>query len=71
MAPEELQRSTVQEVEFIHRTTIGCALHKSGLYGRVARRKLLLKENCKKSRLQVARSHVGNTANMEEGALVR
>ena len=47
-----------------NKTTIARALHKSGLYGRVARRKPLLKENHKKSRLQFARSHVGDTANM-------
>ncbi|CAB1441192.1 unnamed protein product [Pleuronectes platessa] len=39
-------------------------LHKSGLYGRVARRKPLLKGIHKKSRLEFARSHVGDTANM-------
>ena len=37
------------------------ALHKSGVYGRVARRKPLLKY---KSYLQFAISHVGDTANM-------
>ena len=35
---EELQRSTAQVGESVHRTTISHALHKSGLYGRVARR---------------------------------
>ena len=33
---EELQRSTAQVGESVHRTTISRALHKSGLYGRVA-----------------------------------
>ena len=61
---EELQRSTAQVGESVHRTTISRALHKSGLYGRVARRKPLLKESHKKSRLQFARSHVGDTANV-------
>ena len=36
---EELQRSTAQVGESVHRTTISHALHKSGLYGRVARKK--------------------------------
>ncbi|KAL0162929.1 hypothetical protein M9458_042325, partial [Cirrhinus mrigala] len=61
---DELQRSTAQVGESVHRTTISRALHKVGLYGRVARRKTLLKENHKKSRLQFATSHVGDTANM-------
>uniref|UniRef100_A0A669EVF3 Transposase n=1 Tax=Oreochromis niloticus TaxID=8128 RepID=A0A669EVF3_ORENI len=61
---DELQRSTAQVGESVNRTTISRALHKVGLYGRVARRKPLLTENHKKSRLQFATSHVGDTANM-------
>ncbi|MCJ8733927.1 hypothetical protein PDJAM_G00229400 [Pangasius djambal] len=61
---EEVQRSTALVGESVHRTTISRALHKSGLYGRVARRKPLLKESHKKSHLQFATSHVGDTANM-------
>lgn len=61
---EELQKSTAQVGESVHRTTISRTLHKSGLFGRVARRKPLLKDRHKKSRLQFARSHVGDTANM-------
>ncbi|CAB1439250.1 unnamed protein product [Pleuronectes platessa] len=61
---EELQRSTAEVGESVHRTTISRLLHKSGLYGRVARRKPLLKGIHKKSRLEFARSHVGDTANM-------
>uniref|UniRef100_A0AAZ1XDH6 Transposase Tc1-like domain-containing protein n=1 Tax=Oreochromis aureus TaxID=47969 RepID=A0AAZ1XDH6_OREAU len=61
---DKLQRSTAQVGESVHRTTISHALHKVGLYGRVARRKPLLTENHKKSRLQFATSHVGDTANM-------
>uniref|UniRef100_A0A6I8Q9Z7 Uncharacterized protein n=1 Tax=Xenopus tropicalis TaxID=8364 RepID=A0A6I8Q9Z7_XENTR len=60
----ELQGSTAQVGESVHRTTISRALHKVGLYRRVARRKPLLTENHKKSRLQFATSHVGDTANM-------
>uniref|UniRef100_A0A803JDL4 Transposase Tc1-like domain-containing protein n=1 Tax=Xenopus tropicalis TaxID=8364 RepID=A0A803JDL4_XENTR len=46
---DELQRSTAQVGESVHRITISRALHKVGLYGRVARRKPLLTENHKKS----------------------
>ena len=42
---EEQQRSTAQEGESVHRTTISRAFHKSGLYGRVARRGTLLKQS--------------------------
>ena len=42
---EELQRSTAQVGESVHRTTISYALHKSGLYGRVTRREPLLKQS--------------------------
>ena len=61
---EELQRSTAQEGESVHRTTFSRAFHKSDLYGRVARRKQLLKYSHKSSHLEFARSHVGDTANM-------
>ncbi|KAG2458981.1 TC1A transposase, partial [Polypterus senegalus] len=61
---DELQRSTAQVGESVHGTTISPALHKVGLYGRVARRKPLFTENHKKSHLQFATSHVGDTANM-------
>uniref|UniRef100_A0AAZ3S4G8 Transposase Tc1-like domain-containing protein n=1 Tax=Oncorhynchus tshawytscha TaxID=74940 RepID=A0AAZ3S4G8_ONCTS len=50
---DELQRSTAEvgaEVgDSVHRTTISRILHKSGLYGRVARRKPFLKDIHKKS----------------------
>uniref|UniRef100_A0AAZ3PQM4 Transposase Tc1-like domain-containing protein n=1 Tax=Oncorhynchus tshawytscha TaxID=74940 RepID=A0AAZ3PQM4_ONCTS len=35
---DELQRSTAEVGDSVHRTTISRILHKSGLYGRVARR---------------------------------
>ena len=40
----ELQRSCVEMGETSRRTTITATLHRSGLYGRVARRKPLLSE---------------------------
>ncbi|MGL4646725.1 MAG: hypothetical protein ACRCVL_06425, partial [Cetobacterium sp.] len=61
---EELQRTTARVGESVHRTTISRALHKSGLYGRVARRKPLLNESHKKSRLQFGTSHVEDTTSM-------
>uniref|UniRef100_A0AAZ3PNQ4 Transposase Tc1-like domain-containing protein n=1 Tax=Oncorhynchus tshawytscha TaxID=74940 RepID=A0AAZ3PNQ4_ONCTS len=48
----------------VHRTTISRILHKSGLYGRVARRKPFLKDIHKKCSLKFATSHLGDTPNM-------
>ncbi|ROJ62438.1 hypothetical protein DPX16_21424 [Anabarilius grahami] len=45
----ELQRFSVERGEPSRRTTISAALHQSGLYGRVARRKPLLSEPHKES----------------------
>ena len=62
---EELQRSTAEVGESVHRTTISRVLHQSGLNGRVARRKPLLNVNPKKSRMEFATSQMGDTANMQ------
>ncbi|CDQ69096.1 unnamed protein product [Oncorhynchus mykiss] len=61
---DELQRSTAEVGDSVHRTTISRILHKSGLYGRVARRKQFLKDIHKKCCLKFATSHVGDTPNM-------
>uniref|UniRef100_A0AAZ3QQ89 Transposase Tc1-like domain-containing protein n=1 Tax=Oncorhynchus tshawytscha TaxID=74940 RepID=A0AAZ3QQ89_ONCTS len=61
---DELQRSTAEVGDSVHRTTISRILHKSGLYGRVARRKPFLKDIHKKCRLKFATSHLGDTPNM-------
>ena len=64
---EELQRSTAQVGESVHRTTISHALHKSGLYERVARRESLLKQ----SHAVYHKPCGGHNKHVEEGALVR
>ena len=62
---EELRRTAAELRESVHGTTsISRTLHKSGLHGRVARRKPLLKGGHKKSRLKFARSHMEDTATM-------
>uniref|UniRef100_A0A8C7GHX2 Transposase n=1 Tax=Oncorhynchus kisutch TaxID=8019 RepID=A0A8C7GHX2_ONCKI len=61
---DELQRSTAEVGDSVHRTTISRILHKSGLYGRVARRKPFLKDIHKKCCLEFATSHLGDTPNM-------
>uniref|UniRef100_A0A8C7MH88 SEC24 homolog D, COPII coat complex component n=1 Tax=Oncorhynchus kisutch TaxID=8019 RepID=A0A8C7MH88_ONCKI len=61
---DELQRSTAEVGDSVHRTTISRILHKSGLYGRVARRKPFLKNIHKKCCLKFATSHLGDTPNM-------
>lgn len=42
----------------VHVTTISQALHKAGLYGRVARKKPFLKKCCTQSRLRYAKTHL-------------
>jgi len=49
---EELNGSTAQVGESVHRTIISHAFHKSDFYRREVRRKSLLKESHKKSHLQ-------------------
>uniref|UniRef100_A0A8C7H8Y6 Medium-chain acyl-CoA ligase ACSF2, mitochondrial n=1 Tax=Oncorhynchus kisutch TaxID=8019 RepID=A0A8C7H8Y6_ONCKI len=66
---DELQRSTAEVGDSVHRTTISRILHKSGLYGRVARRKPFLKDIHKKCCLKFATSHLGDTPNMWKKAL--
>ncbi|CDQ67599.1 unnamed protein product [Oncorhynchus mykiss] len=66
---DELQRSTAEVGDSVHRTTISRILHKSGLYGRVARRKPFLKDIHKKCRLKLATSHPGDTPNMCSGQM--
>uniref|UniRef100_A0A8C7S043 Tc1-like transposase DDE domain-containing protein n=1 Tax=Oncorhynchus mykiss TaxID=8022 RepID=A0A8C7S043_ONCMY len=61
---DELQRSTAEVGDSVHRTTISRILHKSGLNGRVARRKPFLKDIHKKCCLKFATSHLGDTPNM-------
>uniref|UniRef100_A0AAZ3SLG3 Transposase Tc1-like domain-containing protein n=1 Tax=Oncorhynchus tshawytscha TaxID=74940 RepID=A0AAZ3SLG3_ONCTS len=61
---DELQRSTAEVGDSVHRKTISRILHKSGLYGRVARRKPFLKDIHKKCCLKFATSHLGDTPNM-------
>uniref|UniRef100_A0A8K9XI19 Tc1-like transposase DDE domain-containing protein n=1 Tax=Oncorhynchus mykiss TaxID=8022 RepID=A0A8K9XI19_ONCMY len=61
---DELQRSTAEVGDSVHRTTISRILHKSGLYGRVARRKPFLKDIHKKCCLKFATRHLGDTPNM-------
>ena len=54
----ELQSSSVGLGEPPRRTTISAALHQSGLYGRVARRKPLLSKRYMTAHLEFARRHL-------------
>ncbi|KAG2461570.1 TCB1 transposase, partial [Polypterus senegalus] len=53
----EIQWSSVERGEPSRRTTIFAAIHKSGLYGRVARRKPLLSKRHMAARLEFAKRH--------------
>ena len=58
---KELQCSTAELGDTVHMATIARVLHKTGLYGRVAKRKPLLKKTRIKSRLEFPRRHVGDS----------
>ncbi|MBN3275160.1 TCB1 transposase, partial [Polyodon spathula] len=55
---KELQSSTAEIGVSVHRTTLSRTLHRAGLYGRVARKKPLLKEKNKQTRLVFTKRHV-------------
>ena len=54
----ELYSSSVEMREPSRRTTISAALHQSGLYGRVARRKPLLSKRHLTVRLEFVKRHL-------------
>ncbi|KAG2457768.1 TC1A transposase, partial [Polypterus senegalus] len=60
----ELQRSSMERGEPSRRTTISAAIHQSGLYGRVARRKPLLSKRHMAARLEFAKSHLKDSQTM-------
>jgi transposase len=61
---KEMQSSPAEIGVFVHLTTLSCTLHRAGLYGRVARRKPLLKKINKQTRLVIAKRHVGDSTNI-------
>ncbi|KAG2460189.1 TCB1 transposase, partial [Polypterus senegalus] len=63
----ELQRSSVERGEPSRRTNISAAIHQSGLYGRVARRKPLLSKRHMAARLEFA--HLKDSKNMRNKIL--
>ncbi|KAG2463250.1 TCB1 transposase, partial [Polypterus senegalus] len=60
----ELQRSSVEGGELSRRTTITAAIHQSGLYGRVARWKLLLSKRHMAACLEFAKRHLKDSQTM-------
>ncbi|KAG2461068.1 TCB1 transposase, partial [Polypterus senegalus] len=65
----ELQRSSVESGEPFRRTTISAAIHQSGLYGRVARRKPLLSKRHMAARLEFAKRHLKDSQTMRNKIL--
>ena len=59
-----LQSSSVEMGEPSRRTTISAALHKSDLYGGVARRKPLLSKRHMTAHLEFAKRHLKNSQTM-------
>ena len=65
----ELQRSSMERGETSRRTTICAAIHQSGLYGRVARRKPLLSKRHMAARLEFAKRHLKDSQTMRNKIL--
>ncbi|KAG2457325.1 TCB1 transposase, partial [Polypterus senegalus] len=65
----ELQRSSVERGEPSRRTTISAAIHQSGLYGRVARRKALLSKRHMAAHLEFAKRHLKDSQTMRNKIL--
>ena len=60
----ELQRSSVERGEPSRRTTISAAIHQSGLYGKMARRKPLLSKKHMAACLEFAKMHLKDSQTM-------
>ena len=65
----ELQRCSREMGESSTKSTITAALHQSGLYGRVARRKPLLSARHMKSRIEFAKKHMKDSQTMRNKIL--
>ena len=65
----ELQPSSVERGEPSRRTTISAAIHQSGLYGRVARRKPLLSKRHMAARLEFVKMHLKDPQTMRNKIL--
>uniref|UniRef100_A0AAY5K4D1 C2H2-type domain-containing protein n=2 Tax=Esox lucius TaxID=8010 RepID=A0AAY5K4D1_ESOLU len=66
---KEPQSFSAETGETAKRTTISAALHQSGLYGIVARRKPLLSKKHMTCRLEFAKRHLNDTESMREKIL--
>ena len=66
---KELQAFIVKTGHCVHVTTVSQALHKSGLYGRVARRKPLLEKGHLESHLRYVKNHSGDSEAMWQKVL--
>ena len=58
---KELQASAAEMGETLHTTTVAWFLHQRKLYGRVAKRKPLLKKTHMNSGLEFPKRHVGDS----------
>jgi hypothetical protein len=65
----ELQSSSVKMGELSRRTINAAALHQSGLYGRVARRKPLLSKRHMTAHLEFAKRHLKDSQTMKNKIL--
>uniref|UniRef100_A0AAY4D5G9 Transposase Tc1-like domain-containing protein n=1 Tax=Denticeps clupeoides TaxID=299321 RepID=A0AAY4D5G9_9TELE len=65
----ELQRSSADRGEPSSQTTISAAIHQSGLYGRVSRRKPLLSKTYMAARLEFAKKYLKDSQTMRNKTL--
>uniref|UniRef100_A0AAZ3P198 Transposase Tc1-like domain-containing protein n=1 Tax=Oncorhynchus tshawytscha TaxID=74940 RepID=A0AAZ3P198_ONCTS len=61
---KELQRSTAEIGVSVHRTTLSRTLHRAGVYGRVTKKKPLLKQKNRQTRLVFTKRHGGDSPNI-------
>ena len=61
---KDLQVSMSEMGVSVHQSTISCSLHKTDLYGQVARKKPLLKKTHLKARMEFTKKHLNDTAGM-------
>ena len=66
---KELQSFTAEIGVSVHRTTLSRTLHRAGLYGRLDRKKPLLKEKNKHTHLLFSKRCVGDSPNIRKKVL--
>ena len=69
MTLKDLQGSLSEMGVSVHQSTISQSLHKAGLSGQEARKKLLLKKTYLKARMEFVKKYLNDTAGMRRKVL--